>query len=173
MTDERAAGGAALDPEEAALLAALRARGLNELAEMALFCFGESYGHAGTALREFEAAPPPACSLGLAHASLTPGAQCPSCQFIAPELPPEVAAVHEAAFKAGEALQRKRDEQKELAAKRVAQLQPAAEEFFRGYAGGRTAQLVRSWFLGQGVEVDVTIRNGDFVLDPIRLRESL
>jgi hypothetical protein len=52
MTNERTAGGAPLDPDEAALLAALRARGLNELAEMALFCFGESYGHAPTALRE-------------------------------------------------------------------------------------------------------------------------
>lgn len=57
MTNERTAYGAPLDPQEAALLAALRARGLNELAEMALYCFGESYGHAPTALREFEAAP--------------------------------------------------------------------------------------------------------------------
>jgi hypothetical protein len=55
MIDERTAGGAPLDPEEAALLAALRARGLNELAEMALWCFGESYGHAPTALRELRA----------------------------------------------------------------------------------------------------------------------
>jgi len=52
MTDERTAGGAPLDPGEAALLAALRARGLNELADMALHCFAESYGHAPTALRE-------------------------------------------------------------------------------------------------------------------------
>ncbi len=83
VTDERTAYGSPLDPEEAALLAALRARGLNELAEMALHCFGESYGHAGTALREFEAAPQPACSLGAAHDCLMPGVQCPGCYFIA------------------------------------------------------------------------------------------
>jgi hypothetical protein len=63
---ERTAYGAPLDAEEAALLAALRARGLNELAEMALHCFGESYGHAPTALRELQAPP-----LAARHRALT------------------------------------------------------------------------------------------------------
>jgi hypothetical protein len=97
MTDERTAYGAPLDPEDAALLAALRARGLNELADMALHCIGESYGHAPTALREFEAALPPLlpapapepCAMAFTHYALTPGVECPSCRFIAPELPPE------------------------------------------------------------------------------------
>jgi hypothetical protein len=55
VTDERDRYGAPLDAEEAALIAALRARGLNELAQMALYCFGQSYGHAPTALAQLEA----------------------------------------------------------------------------------------------------------------------
>ncbi len=90
--DERTAYGAPLDPEEAALLAALRARGLNEIAEMALHCFGESYGHAPTALRELEASSPSPspspCAMAFTHYALTPGVECPSCHFRAPELLP-------------------------------------------------------------------------------------
>jgi hypothetical protein len=166
LTNERTAGGAPLDPEEAALLAALRARGLNELAEMALHCFGESYGNAGTALREFEAAPPPTCSLGLAHVSLTPGAQCPSCFFIAPKLPPEIAAVHAATEKAWGAAQ----ERRAAAMTRLAELEPARREAFEGrpillsrHQVAANAHAVRhqdleAWYLEHGVRCRVTMR---------------
>lgn len=60
MSEERARGGAPLDPEEAALLSALRARGLVELAEMALYSLGDSVGNAAAALREMQA-PPGSC----------------------------------------------------------------------------------------------------------------
>lgn len=54
MTKERDRYGAPLDPEEAALLAALRARGLNGLAEMALHCFSDGHRPSKEALAELE-----------------------------------------------------------------------------------------------------------------------
>jgi len=55
MTEERTIGGAPLDPPEAALLAALRARGLHALAEIAMLAFNDDRGDAAQALAELTA----------------------------------------------------------------------------------------------------------------------
>jgi hypothetical protein len=181
MAEERTAYGAPLDPEEAALLAALRARGLNELAEMALWCIGESYGHAGTALREFEAAPAPACSLGAAHVNLRAGAQCPACYFIAPALPPEIAAVQAAGWKAWQSLLRRRTDAMlgitAEARQRFEELAPKAFETFGHrpappHPQAATPKQVMVWYRANGLHVSIRFSGDQLAYDFIGMIEE-
>lgn len=158
--DERTSGGAPLDPDEAELLAALRARGMNELAKMALYCFGDACGHASTALKELNAARGQSVRMEVIDGGVAPFPE------LSPPSPAELAQ-HSWLVKLAGMMG---SEERRKAAERVAQLQPAAQAFFSERRFSATAREIRSWYLGQGVEVGVTIAAGEIVLDPVKLR---
>jgi hypothetical protein len=141
MTDERTSTGAPLDAAEAALLAALRAQGLHQLAAMALFCFGESRGDAEAALKELKAA-----------------------QVVDELAPWPGARDWDPAFEPG--LLERVDP---AARARLEELAPAAARAFMGRARSVTGDEIQGWYAERGLSVGILLLGGDQVFERIEL----
>lgn len=122
--------------------------------------FGDACGHASTALKELNAARGQSVRMEVIDGGVAPFPE------LSPHSPSELAQ-HSWLVKLAGMMG---SEERRKAAERVAQLQPAAQAFFSERRFSATAREIRSWYLGQGVEVGVTIAAGEIVLDPVKLR---